>query len=86
MASIAQAYTNTTTTVIFVIVTDDMDWAETNLVFPDMKVNHSNTTYCSDDHSQTLTIKYLPEPKRPSLLIEYPMYGCRWRCWATDRC
>ena len=25
MASIAQAYTNTTTTVIFVIVTDDMD-------------------------------------------------------------
>ena len=40
MASIAQDYTNTTNTVIFVIVTDDMDWAETNLMFPDMKVNY----------------------------------------------
>ena len=38
MASISQAYTNTTTTVLFVIVTDDMDWAESNLMFPDMKV------------------------------------------------
>ena len=38
MASITQAYTNTTTAVIFVIVTDDMDWAESNLMFPDMKV------------------------------------------------
>ena len=82
MASIAQAYTNTTTTVIFVIVTDDMDWAETNLMFPDMKVNYNNTTYSSDDHSQTLTIQYLPKPKRPFLIIEC----CRWRCWATDRC
>ena len=44
MASIAQAYTNTTTTVIFVIVTDDMDWAETNLMFPDMKVDFTNET------------------------------------------
>ena len=44
MASISQAYTNTTTTVIFVIVTDDMDWAETNLMFPDMKVDFTNET------------------------------------------
>ena len=44
MASISQAYTNTTTTVIFVIVTDDMDWAKTNLMFPDMKVDFTNET------------------------------------------
>ena len=63
MASIAQAYTNTTTTVIFVIVTDDMDWAESNLMFPDMKVDCSNTTYCSDDHSQTNTYNTLFTPR-----------------------
>ena len=44
MASISLAYTNTSTTVIFVIVTDDMDWAETNLMFPDMKVDFTNET------------------------------------------
>ena len=49
MASISQAYTNTSTTVLFVVVTDDMDWAERNLMFPNMEVNYSNTTYCSDN-------------------------------------
>lgn len=36
MASFAPASANTT--VIFVVVTDDMDWAEQNLMFPDMEV------------------------------------------------
>ena len=36
MASFAPASANTT--VIFVVVTDDMDWAEQNLKFPDMEV------------------------------------------------